>query len=174
QIGGVGRGQVKVQDDAAEGHQQVQFVAVNSLLLGGDLAKGGPIGIPVPRRTGDEVELHHGDRETVEAALAILSQIQQPQRQLPEQLEGPHQLTATAVEAALTGLPGKEVTVVAEVAEQFGFEVPAPALADQGQGEQFTVGAFWGRPRPAEQGSDLLVEVIDDDVHPGAKVLEAV
>ena len=150
----------------------MEFVAVDRSLLGGHLAVGRAVLVPIAGGAGDQMELYDGHRQAIDDALAILGHIEHPQHQAPHQLERLHQLAAAPVEAALGRLAGEQMAVVSEAAEQFGFQVPATALADEGHGQQLAIGALRRRAGTVKQRGDLLVEVIDDNIHPGAEVLE--
>ncbi len=90
QVGGVGRGQLEVEDDSAQRDQEVEFVAEDGLFLGRHLAEGGSVGFPIPARGGHQVELDNGHRQTVQHALPILGQVQVREHNLSDEVESLH------------------------------------------------------------------------------------
>jgi len=75
QVGQIGWCQFEIEDHAAQGDQQVQFVAKDGLALGRHLAEPSTMGLPIACRTGHKIELHHRNRQTVNQALTILCQV---------------------------------------------------------------------------------------------------
>jgi len=60
------------------------------------------------------------------------------------------------------------------VTQHFRFYIPAATLAYNRQGQQFAVTAIGLRSRSLEKWRNLLPKIINDDIHPGAKVFKVV
>jgi len=75
QVGQIGWCQFEIEDHAAQGDQQVQFVAKDGLALGRHLAEPSTMGLPIASRARHKIELHHGNRQTINQALTILCQV---------------------------------------------------------------------------------------------------
>ena len=75
QVGQIGWCQFEIEDHAAQGDQQVQFVTKDGLVLGRHLAEPSTMGLPITCRAGRKVKLYRRDRQTVDQALTILCQV---------------------------------------------------------------------------------------------------
>lgn len=78
----------------------MQLIAKDGLLLRRDFAELGAIGFPVSSGAGDQVELYDRYGQTINDTLAILGQVHHLQHGLANQVDGKHQVAATAVEPA--------------------------------------------------------------------------
>ena len=118
-----------------------------------------------------ETEAHHRNRQIVEQALPIRSDIEQTQQCLTDQVERQTQVATAAIEAAALGQVGKQMRVRLPFVQHIRLFVPAPTLAHHSQREQFTVDAHRLRTRMSKQGSDFLPDFVDD-IGPQAKVVK--
>ena len=98
QVSGVGRRQLEIEDHAAEGNEQMQFIAEDRLFLGRDLAETGSESAPITGGTRDQIELHHRYRQAVNDARALLRNIEHLQHSPPDKIERVHQISAAPVE----------------------------------------------------------------------------
>ena len=119
------------------------------------------------------MKLHNFHRQTVDQALPVLGNIQPAEHNAANEIDRLCQIASPAVEAALTGQARKEISVFSPVAEHLGFHFPSATLADQDHRDQLTIAACRRRrPWSFEQRSDLQPDVVDNGVHPCAKIVE--
>src|SRR5579872_2791443 len=172
----VGRRQLEVEDDATHRGEHMELVPEDRLLLGDDLAEAGSRGLPdgCGTRAWSQMELHNGNGQAVDHRLPIGGSVQLGQQRAAHQIEGLHQVASPPIEPRLRGQMGKERPILAPVAEQLGFHVPAATLADECHGQELAVAAQRLWSRPTEAGCDLLPDVVHHHVCPQAEVLEVV
>ena len=118
------------------------------------------------------MELDNGYWQAIQHALPVLGQVQVREQDLSDQVESLHQVAPTPVEPALRGDVGKQVSMLLPVAEHFRLLIPPSALTDQGHRDQLAITTDRCRARPFEQRSDLLPDVVHDNVHPQAEIIE--
>src|SRR5512141_2760135 len=85
------------------------------------------------------MKLHDRKWQTIDDTLAILCNIQTLQEHLPNEVEGLHQTTATAIKATLCWNDWEQVSMFLPLTEHLSFHIPATAFADQGHCQQFAV-----------------------------------
>lgn len=173
QIRLIGRGQHEVENDPIQGNEQMQFVAEDSLLFALDPAKGGAIGLPGSRswRARHQVKTQDRDRQTVDGALAIEGEVEVAEQMLAHAVDRAHEIAPSAVEAAAFREHGEEVGIIGKGGNELGFVIPAPALADQDQRDQFAITTVrWGTGPHRGMGEQ---EIIDEDVDSETEVGKA-
>ena len=77
-------------------------------------------------------------------------------------VEDRHQVASPPVEAALRGQAWEQVAVLAPLAEQVGFEVPAATFANTGHGNQLTVTPGGRR---GSWSTQARCETLEDDIN---------
>jgi hypothetical protein len=90
------------------------------------------------------------------------------------EIERRRQVSTPPVETALRRDARKQIPVHFPVAEQFRLDVPASAFTDESHGHQLAISTDRWRPRAPEQRAYLLPDVVDNHIHPRAKILEVV
>lgn len=136
--------QLKIQNHAVQGNQQVQFVAEDRLALGRHPSKRCPGCSPVRSRGGHRMKRHDGHGEAINGTLPILGNVKQLQNDLPHHIEAQLQIPPATIGATLRRQGWEQVPVGLPLAQGFGFDVPAHALAHQEQSHQLTVATSWG------------------------------
>ena len=150
----------------------MQLIAKDGLLLRRDFAELGAIGFPVSGGAGDQVELHDRYGQTVNDTVAILGQVHHLQHGLANQVDGKHQVAATAGEPASLRDMREQIAMLLPIADQLRFLIPAAAFTHQGQGDQLAIATFGLRPWSLEQRCDLLPNIIHNRIHPSAEISE--
>src|SRR3990172_211034 len=141
QIIDVSRSQLKIEDQPAQGDEQVQLEAENGLLFRRHFAVSGFKSLPIPLRTGHEIELDHRQGQTINHALPVLSNIQAVQDRPANQIEAKHQVASATIETALRWNVGKQLRVFAPLAQHFCFQIPATTFPNQSHAQQLTIAA---------------------------------
>jgi hypothetical protein len=118
------------------------------------------------------MELQHGNGQAVNQASAVLRHIQPMKHDTSYEIESVHQIPPPSVETALRWNVRKQVPMLLPMAQQFSLYIPASTFANQGQGYQLTVAAKRLRSGSLEQRSNLVPDVINDGVHPRAKIFK--
>jgi hypothetical protein len=76
QVSTVSSGQFKVKDQTTQGNQKMQTVTKDSLLFGNRFPKAGIISQPISARARHQVKLNDRNRQAINNALPIQTQIQ--------------------------------------------------------------------------------------------------
>src|SRR5207253_9723893 len=173
----VSASQLKVQYHPSQCHQQMEFVGVDLLPLGGYRAVSSSLRSPLSYSTAarSKMELDHRHRQAVNHTLTLLSYIQQTQHHSSDQVEGLCQVSTPSVEAALGRNVREQVEVVMPLAKEFSLHIPTSTLPYQSHSQKFTVRAARCRTRPAVKvkRSAVSPHVIHYAVHPQAEVVKA-
>lgn len=166
EVGAVGRGQTEIADQPTERHQQMQFVAEDGLLFTWDSTEGGARGLPggSGRRTGYQMEVQDRNRQAINRALGIVSQVEVRKDPAAQRVECAQQVTAPTVKAAAFGNDREEVRIVLEGGHQLGLDRPTTAFADQHHGEQFTISAAWRGTRATGSRNQFSQQIVDEDI----------
>lgn len=143
QVGGTCRSQFEIHNDAAQGDQEIQLVAENGLLLRGYLTIVGSIRGPAPSSTRHQVKRYHRHRQTVDDAVSILAQVQDLAYHTPQQFDSLRQISTPAVIPTTLWEMWKQCQIRHPVIQQFGFDIPTAAFADQGDSNQTRCRCSW-------------------------------
>ena len=127
---------------------------------------------PRARPARDQVEAHHGHGQAVNHTLRVFGQIEAPQHDLADQIDGGREGAAAAVEAAALGHAREECAhlAFAPPGQEFGFFVDAATFGNEGHGQQFTIATIRRRAGTVEQGRNRLPGIVHQTIDPQAKV----
>lgn len=174
QIVDVSGRQLKIEDDPAQGNEQVQLETENRLFFRRHFAISRIKRFPVACGSGNQIKLNDWQGQTVNHTLLILGEIHVFQDYFTDQIEGIHQVASAAIEAALRWHIWKQIRIFAPLAQHLCFQIPATAFADHSHADQFTVAAnrFW--PWAIKQRGDLFPNIIHGYENPQAKIRKIV